>query len=336
MVTPIVEINSAALIDRHGTARTSDKLIEDTLIVEKMSDYSAPCRSPFQEPPDKGIIVSTIERFAPSDDLDAMTTALLRDGVIIVERAASCELIDELLDETRPFLEATAKGSDEFSGRNTRRCGSLVARSTASHQLVMHPTVLGICDRTLGVNSTTYQVHLTQIIDIGPGEPAQMLHRDQWAWDSFPFPAGFEVEISTIWATTNFTEENGATRVIPGSTRFANDHAVRHHHTVGAVMPKGSVVIYTGSVFHGGGANNSDERRAGVNIDYCLGWLRQEENQYLSCPPDAARGLPDDLLRLIGYSRAAYALGYFGDTQDPMEAVGRSATAGFGAPRSTS
>jgi hypothetical protein len=279
--------------------------------------------------------VSTIDRFFPSDDLDAMTASLLRDGVVIVERAVSGDVIDQLLDEMHPYLEATPKGSDEFSGRNTRRCGSLVARSPASHQLVMHPTVLGICDRTLGINSTSYQLHLTQVIDIGPGEPAQMLHRDQWAWDSFPFPTGFEVEISTIWATTDFTEENGATRVIPGSARFPNDHPVHHRDTVGAVMPKGSVVIYTGSVFHGGGANRSDQRRAGVNIDYCLGWLRQEENQYLSCPPSQAQAMPDDLVRLIGYSRAAYALGYFGDTQDPMEALGRKSTTGFAKPATT-
>jgi Phytanoyl-CoA dioxygenase (PhyH) len=274
----------------------------------------------------------TIVRFMPKDDLDAMTVALLRDGVVIVERALPESVMDQLMTEMEPHLLATAMGPDAFSGRNTRRCGSLVTRSTASHQLIMHPTVLGICDRTLGVNSTTYQLHLTQLIDIGPGEPAQMLHRDQWAWDRFPFPVGFEVEISTIWATTDFTEANGATRVIPGSTQYSHDHPVQHGDTVAAEMPKGSVVIYTGSVFHGGGANTTDERRAGVNIDYCLGWLRQEENQYLSCPPAEAKDLPDDLLRLIGYSRAAYALGYFGDTRDPIEAVGRPSRGGFSVP----
>ncbi len=270
-----------------------------------------------------------IERFARSGDMDVMTLALLRDGVIIVERGVGDDVIDAVLDELGPYIDATPTGADKFTGFNTRRCGSLVMRSPSSHQLIMHPTVLGICDRTLGVNATTYQLHLTQLIDIGPGEPAQMLHRDQWAWDQFPFPAGFEVEISTIWATTDFTEANGATRVIPGSTQYANDHPVKHEDTVAAVMPKGSVVIYTGSVFHGGGANQSSARRAGVNIDYCLGWLRQEENQYLSCPPDQAGHLSDELLRLIGYSRAAYALGYFGDTRDPIEAVGRTSSAGF-------
>ena len=91
-------------------------------------------------------------------------------------------------------------------------------------------------------------------------------------------------------------------------------------------MPKGSVFIYVGSVYHGGGANRSDDHRLGINVGYTLAWLRQEENQYLACPPDVARELPVELAKLVGYSRAAYALGYFGDLQDPLEAVhGRDA-----------
>jgi ectoine hydroxylase-related dioxygenase (phytanoyl-CoA dioxygenase family) len=265
--------------------------------------------------------MSTLQRFASTDDPDLTTAALLADGAVIIERAVPEHVIDAVVDEMRPFVEATAFGRDGFSGRNTRRTGSLAARSPMSRELLMHPSVIGICDRTLGKNSSSYQLHLTQVIDIGPGEPAQPLHRDQWAWDKFGFPAGFEVEISTIWATIDFTEENGATRIIPGSHTYTDDHPVSPADTIPATMPKGSVVVYTGSVFHGGGANQSDHRRAAVNIDYCLGWLRQEENQYLACPPHVARGLDDDLVRLLGYNRGGYALGYFGDTQDPMEAV---------------
>jgi ectoine hydroxylase-related dioxygenase (phytanoyl-CoA dioxygenase family) len=194
--------------------------------------------------------------------------------------------------------------------------------------------VLGVCDEILGPNSTSYQLHLTQIIDIGPDEPAQMLHRDQWAWDMFPFPAGFEVEISTIWAMQDFTEANGATRVVPGSHRWEGERTPTAAETVPAEMECGSVLVYTGSVFHGGGANRSDRNRTAVNIDYCLGWLRQEENQYLSCPPEVAKDLPVELAKLIGYSRAAFALGYFGDTQDPMEALHPDAASrGFAVPQ---
>jgi ectoine hydroxylase-related dioxygenase (phytanoyl-CoA dioxygenase family) len=86
-------------------------------------------------------------------------------------------------------------------------------------------------------------------------------------------------------------------------------------------MPKGSVLFYTGSLYHGGGANRSDETRYGANITYNLAWLRQEENQYLATPLEVARTLPVDLLRLMGYARGAYALGYVDDMRDPLEVV---------------
>ncbi|MFZ4721483.1 MAG: phytanoyl-CoA dioxygenase family protein [Ilumatobacteraceae bacterium] len=263
----------------------------------------------------------TLEHFSRDAAPAEVAEAIRRDGAAIIDRAVDADTVARVRAESAPYLEATPFGPDTFSGRRTRRMGSLVARSTACHELIAHPSVLGVCDEILGANASSYQLHLTQIIDIGPDEPAQQLHRDHWAWDFFPFPPGFEVEISTIWAMQEFTERNGATRVIPGSHRWEGEVKPSPDETVAAEMPEGSVLIYTGSVFHGGGANRSDERRMAVNIDYCLGWLRQEENQYLSCPPEVARDLPVELARLIGYSRAAYALGYFGDTLDPIQAL---------------
>lgn len=263
----------------------------------------------------------TIQHFVASSPAAEIAAAVLADGAAIVDRLIDDELVERVLADTEPYLAATATGNDGFSGRRTRRTGSLIARSPGARELAAHPTVLGVCDEILGKNASTYQLHLTQIIDIGPGEPAQMLHRDHWAWDAFAFPAGFEVEISTIWAMQDFTDANGATRVVPGSHRWDDGRKPTHDDTLPAEMPRGSVLIYTGSVFHGGGANQTDRPRTAVNIDYCLGWLRQEENQYLSCPPEVARELPVELAKLIGYSRAAFALGYFGDTQDPIEAV---------------
>ena len=166
-----------------------------------------------------------------------------------------------------------------------------------------------------------FQLHLTQVIAIGPGEPAQTIHRDQWAFDFFPFPTGYEVQCNTIWAMTDFTEENGATRVIPGSHRFDDKLRFTEEDTVPAEMEAGSVLFYTGALYHGGGANRSDEVRDGLNITYDLAWLRQEENQYLRVPLDVARTLDADLLRLMGYARGAYALGYVDDLRDPIDVV---------------
>jgi ectoine hydroxylase-related dioxygenase (phytanoyl-CoA dioxygenase family) len=127
-----------------------------------------------------------------------------------------------------------------------------------------------------------------------------------------------DVEVSTIWALDDFTEENGATRIIPNSLLDPASATADVHRTIPATMPKGSVVLYTGRTIHGGGANRSDAVRRALNVDYILGWLRQEENQYLSCPPDVARTLPERLQKLAGYSMGAYALGYMDDIRDPF------------------
>jgi ectoine hydroxylase-related dioxygenase (phytanoyl-CoA dioxygenase family) len=185
----------------------------------------------------------------------------------------------------------------------------------------MHPLVLAVTGKLLG-HATTFQLHLTQAICIGPNSPAQLIHRDQWAFDFFEFPPGFEVQCNSIWAISDFTEENGATRVAVGSNHREDKLRLDVSDTVPAVMRAGSVVLYTGSVYHGGGANVTDDQtRIGVNITYNLGWLRQEENQYLAVSRECAATLDEDLLRLMGYQRGAYALGYIDDLRDPIAVV---------------
>jgi ectoine hydroxylase-related dioxygenase (phytanoyl-CoA dioxygenase family) len=185
-------------------------------------------------------------------------------------------------------------------------------------ELVGHPLVLDVVDRTLWPQKTTFQLHLTQSIAIGPDSPAQVLHRDHWCFDFFPFPDDVHVEVSTIWALTEFTEINGATRVVPDSHGSSAEHEFTHDDTLPAAMPRGSVVLYLGSTVHGGGANQSDAVRVGINVDYVLGWLRQEENQYLSYSLDEVRGFPERIQRLIGYEHGAYALGYIDGGASPM------------------
>jgi ectoine hydroxylase-related dioxygenase (phytanoyl-CoA dioxygenase family) len=184
----------------------------------------------------------------------------------------------------------------------------------------VHPLALGTARTFLG-HVTNIQLHLTQAIAIGPGETAQPIHRDQWAFDFFPFPAGYEVQCNTIWALSDFTEENGATRIVAGSNTQPDGTAYGQEHTDPAEMSRGSVLFYSGSVYHGGGANRSEATRIGLNITYNVAWLRQEENQYLSVPREVAATLPTDLLRLMGYDRGAYALGYIDDLRDPIEAL---------------
>jgi ectoine hydroxylase-related dioxygenase (phytanoyl-CoA dioxygenase family) len=280
--------------------------------------------------------VSTeVPRLAANASTDAVEAALRAQGCAVVERLVTDKQIDDIAAELEPYLSATAPGADEFTGRNTRRTGCLLARSFGFRELAAHPTVLGALDRVLGDHATSYQLHLTQVIEIGPGEPAQLVHRDQWAFDFFSFPSGFEVECHTMWAMNDFTEENGATRVVPGSNHWDDKLRLEERDTVPAEMPKGSVLLYLGSLYHGGGANRSSAPRRGINVGYTLSWLRQEENQYLACPPDVARELPESLAKLAGYQRGAYALGYYGDLRDPIEALHGESTSAPSFSRST-
>jgi len=120
-----------------------------------------------------------------------------------------------------------------------------------------------------------------------------------------------------MWALSDFTVENGATHICPGTSTMTDADAASVR-SIQAEMERGSVLFYEGKVLHGGGANTSGAPRQGVNITYGVGWVRQEENQYLACPPDIARTLNDDLLQMMGYNQGAFSLGYVGDQQDPL------------------
>ena len=262
--------------------------------------------------------VQALGNTATADDV---VEVLQQDGCVIVRNLVAASLLDAIYTELKPFIEATKVGRDDFAGYRTQRTGSLITRSQSFHQLALHPLVLDTAAKVLGPYCQKFQLHLTQAIRINPGEPAQALHRDQLVYSPFRFPRGMECELHTMWALTDFTEENGATRVIPGSNMWEDDRDPSLAETVAAAMPKGSVMFFTGSICHGGGANNSQEPRIGVQVGYNLGWLRQEENQYLAVPPAVARQLPEKLQKLIGYSLGGYALGYFGDVQHPKEAL---------------
>jgi ectoine hydroxylase-related dioxygenase (phytanoyl-CoA dioxygenase family) len=261
-----------------------------------------------------------LEHFSAETEPKNIANAIRRDGAAIIDDVLSRAEADAVEGELRPWLDRTNFGPDDFSGKRTKRTGGLVARSPKCRELVMHPLILGAAGDLLS-HATSFQLHLTQVIAIGPGEPVQAIHRDQWAFDFFPFPKNYEVQFNTIWALTDFTEENGATRVIPGSNHFEDKLRFTEADTIPAEMRRGSVLVYNGSVYHGGGANRSDATRVGINITYNLSWLRQEENQYLAVPFDVARTLPIELLKLIGYRRGAYALGYVDDLRDPIEVI---------------
>jgi len=259
----------------------------------------------------------TLRHFPSDTPAETLVQAIREDGALVIDDLISRAKVDAVMGELRPYMDATPVGRDSFTGFQTTRTGALVARSPQTRDLVMDPLILAACDAFLLPACDRYQLHLTQIIRIGPGQPAQVLHRDKLAWGGFL--KGVEPQLNTIWAMTDFTRENGATVVVPGSAGWEDGRRAAPDELAYAEMTAGSVLLYSGSVIHGGGENRTAQDRVGLNLTYCLGWLRQEENQYLSCPPEIARTLEPALQALLGYSLGSYALGYFSPPLPPGE-----------------
>jgi hypothetical protein len=248
---------------------------------------------------------------------------LRRDNYVIIDNLVSGEFMDRVDEELMPVIDATPVGFNAILGKRTRRTGALIAYSQAARELIQNPTVLGVAGDFLS-HASAMQLMLTQIISIEPGESAQGLHRDQIAWDFFPFPDDYHVQCNTLWAMSDYTAEMGATRIVPGShlpgsleqSEYKDDDCLQ------AEMERGSVLIYSGKIVHSGGANTTEDKvRRAININYAVGWVRQEENQYLSVPLEVAKTLDDDLLKLMGYQEGAFAMGYFRHFEDPMRAI---------------
>ncbi len=255
------------------------------------------------------VALQTLPRDATTDEVMA---AMETDGACIVEGLLSDTDVDQTMLEVMPSVEHREVGRDNFTGKQTRRTGALVARSPACREIVINKRALDYANSFLLRFADRVILHLTQTIYIGPNQGAQLLHRDRLAWGKF-LPREIEPQFNTIWALTDFTAENGATRVVPGSHKWEWRQEPEPEQICQAEMSKGSVLLYSGSVIHSGGENRTEESRMGLNMTYCLGWLRQEENQYLSCPPHVAKDLPFELQELLGYTQGNYALGYYSD-----------------------
>ena len=261
--------------------------------------------------------MTPLQRLPAEAESSTIVAAVQQDGAVILDDVLSEGFITALREETDPYMEHTSNGEDHFAGHHTTRTGGLLVRSEKCRELIEHETILNPCNEFLAPYCERVQLHLTQIIRIRPGETAQTIHRDRWAWGKHL--SHLEPQFNTIWAITDFTSENGATQVVPGSTQWPDDQEIQPEQIAQAEMKAGSVLVYSGSVFHGGGANTSDQDRIGINITYALGWLRQEENQYLSCPPELAKDLSPTLQGLAGYAMGQYALGYFTPPGAPGE-----------------
>jgi len=263
---------------------------------------------------------------APDTLSEDLAEILSRDGGVILEDFISKAEVEEIMSDLGPYIDTTTESQNDFGGFKTTRTGALMARSPRCRELAIDPRILGLVEAFLGPYANTFQLHVTQVIKVLPGEKAQMPHRDRWAWsqlqessDNDPpvnkvvarLMTEIEPQLNLMLAITDFTEQNGATRIAPGSTKLPDNAKLSEEAFVSAEMTSGSMLLFTGSVFHGAGANQSQSARVGLNIDYTLGWLRQEDNQYLSCPPEIAKDLAPKLQELLGYQMGGPSLGYF-------------------------
>ena len=252
-----------------------------------------------------------VQTFASDTPADKLVTALNEQGACIIADLLSPSDLARTNDELEPLIAPTPYGED-FTGHQTQRTGALVARSAACREHVMHPLMLEGAQKFLEPYTKRILLHLTQTIRIHPGQGKQPLHRDRLAWGGY-LPRSIEPQFNTIWALSDFTADNGATRLVPGSNHWDDEQRAEPEQMCQAEMSAGSVLLYSGSVIHSGGENRTQDIRTGLNITYCLGWLRQEENQYLSCPPEVAKDLAPELQELLGYTQGEYALGYYSD-----------------------
>jgi ectoine hydroxylase-related dioxygenase (phytanoyl-CoA dioxygenase family) len=286
-----------------------------------------------------------LERFGPRSENEAILRALARDGGAILEDLLPLDVVRRVNEEVEAAVDR-ARPDDamfnpvmaQFHGRFTRQVPGMpgISRSFAV-DVMCHPRLLALCDSILLPSCARYQLNLGHLLQRGPGAEDQWLHRDEAVWSDVPRPHP-ELQLASVIAFVDFTRDNGATRVVPGSHRWPDRWlspaeqmkrgSPAPDQIAVAEMPAGSAVVYSGGTIHAGGANRSDVQRRGAHLSYCLGWLRTEENNYLSTPPALAAGLPRRAQELLGYALhdgIGRGGGYLGMVrmQDPVELLGR-------------
>jgi ectoine hydroxylase-related dioxygenase (phytanoyl-CoA dioxygenase family) len=278
--------------------------------------------------------MSEVQRTAASAPVTEIAAALDADGAVIVEDLIDAELLARFNAELDPLVDGASPDHDGkfvneaiewFFGRQTRHVTGVAGKSPIfADQILPHPVLLGIADVVLLPSCSSYQLNIAHVLDRGPGSDQQLVHRDELVWAHLPQPHR-EVQLASVIALVDFTADNGATRVAPGSHRWPAERFPTDDDLVPAEMAAGSAVLYLGSTIHAGGANvTTGERRRGMHLSYCAGWLRTEENQFLTVPIDAVRAMPrrsQELLGFVAHDALASGGGYLGtvELQHPVD-----------------
>lgn len=256
---------------------------------------------------------------SPLPHLDDHLRRIAQDGYTILPHALEPRLVDEI-DEALLKLEhdlGVVPAENLFEGLHTARVYNLLVHGPTFLKIPLHPNVLPVVE---GVLDPGLLISSLSSIAIGPGEQAQPIHADD---QLIPLQRPHvPIICNTMWAITDFTEENGATRLVPRShLRDGPPNPLEYYEdTIAAEMPRGSVLVWVGSLWHGGGANRTDRRRVGIAMNYCAGFIRQQENQQLGVPPALAKTFPRRLQELMGYSVYNGLIGHI-DKKHPAKVV---------------
>ena len=246
-----------------------------------------------------------IPSFSAQADPSAIGDALDEAGCVVVTDLMEAAALQSITAELAPFMDQAEVSEDDpeaFYPGKTRRVTALLARSpTVTDAMLPHAISMNLCDRFLLPNgSDGYQLHVTAGLEVGPGAREQILHREEDPFSFFPLPRP-NLIVASMWAVSDFRADNGATLLVPGSHRWDADRKPAPQEVVAAEMPVGSVLFWLGGTLHGAGANVSEDWRYGVILTYSVGWVRQEENQYLDLPAERVAELSPEVQRLAGF-----------------------------------
>ena len=260
----------------------------------------------------------TLPRFTPDAPLTDLVDALDRDGVIVIERLFGPEVLAPVHAEIAPALEQATPAGGEFLGHSTKAIPGLLAKSPSFAACIIEPLLLMLTDHVLLPTCRAYQLQITTAQEVWAGGKGQAPHRDETVYGPFLdySPGAPQYVLGVIVAGSDFTADNGATRIAPGSHLWPIDRNACDDDLVPATMPAGSVVVYTGRTIHGAGRNTTDRGRTAFIFGYSVGWLRQEENLLVENPPELAARLPERAQQLIGYRVYSPILGWAAE-RDP-------------------
>jgi len=258
-------------------------------------------------------MAQTLSTFDATTETDQLIAAVAQDGGAIAKNFLAQEIIDELVRDMTPHLEAvdwcntesTEQVGDEFFGLRTKRLHGLPGRSARVSDILLHPVLHALSDHFLKPLCRTVHFSTGELMALGRGESDQILHRDADSWLYYPQPRP-EVLVSVNVALTDFTSTNGATVVVPGSHRWDPSRKAEPEETTQAIMTRGSALLYTGNVLHGGGSNQTDEIRIGLYCGLLLSWLQPLEKHLVTNDIEAIQKLPEKMRILCGYTEEGW------------------------------